>query len=184
MLEKLSNLAKFNSGLIISRERPKCNDSAQYRVLNYRCIDENGVVDIRALDVMDLNRDIDDKFITRLNDIVVKLVHPFKAALIEKDMCGILITSNFCKITCEDKILPEYLVAYLNSRVIEKKLSKEAKNQTMNQVNIRDLEKIEIEMHDKHKQKIIASIYQSYIKKIKITNEILKAEEKIIKNIC
>lgn len=183
MIVKLSEVVKFYSGLIVSRERADLYKKAQYNALNYKSITENGNIDISKLDKLDLNNDINDKFITKENDVILKLAYPFKAVLIDKTEIGIVITSNFCKLICNDRILPEYLIACLNSEKIDRKLKIESKNQIISQISIKDLEKIEIEIYDMQKQKTIANLYNDYLKKIKLTNMILEKEKSIIKNI-
>lgn len=183
MIMRLFDVVKFHSGLIISRERTTLHSTSQYNVLNYRCLTDTGSIDISKLDRLDLNKNIDEKFITKENDILIKLVYPFKAVLISKKEIGLLVTSNFCKIICSDKILPEYLIACLNSEKIDKKLKIESKNQSVNQISIKDLEKVEIEICDIQKQKIIAGLYNYYLKKMQLTKKILEKEQNIIKNI-
>ena len=94
-----------------------------------------------------------------------------------------MITSNFCKIICSDKILPEYLIACLNSKIIDKKLKVESKNQSISQISIKDLENVEIELYDTKKQRIIANLYNEKKKKIQLTKIILEKEQRIIQNI-
>ena len=183
MIVKLCKLVKFYNGLIISREKTALKNKTIYNVLNYKSITENGEIDLGRLDRLYLNDDINDKFISKENDIILKMVYPFRAVLINKKETGILITSNFCKLICNDRILPEYLIACLNSEKIDRKLKIESKNQIISQISIKDLEKVEIEIYDIQKQKIIANLYNDYLKKIKLTNMILEKEKSIIKNI-
>lgn len=183
MRSKLSKVVKFYSGLIISRERALKYTKVRYNVINYKCITNTGCIDTNKLDILDLNANINEKFIAKENDVILKLVYPFKAILIKEKEKGTLITSNFCKIVCSDRILPEYLVACLNSEKIDRILKIESKNQIINQISIKDLEKIEIEMYDIEKQKIIANLYNDYLKRIQLTTTILEREQKIMKNI-
>ena len=183
MLVKLFDVVKFNSGLIISREKNTLNAKTQYNVLNYKSITEDGSIDINKLDKIDLNENINEKFITKINDVIIKLVYPYKSVLISEIEEGFLVTSNFCKIICGDKILPEYLIACLNSEKIEKKLKIESKNQSISQISIKDLEKVEIELYEIEKQKKIASLYNNCLKRIQLTKTILDKEQKIIKSI-
>lgn len=183
MVIKLVEVAKFYSGLIISRERTNLYSKTQYNVLNYKSITNHGSIDINRLDKLDLKENISTKFITKENDIILKLVYPFRAVLISKSETGIIVTSNFCKIICSDRVLPEYLIACLNSEKIDRKLKIESKNQSINQISIKDLERIEIEMYGIDKQKLIANLYDSYLKRIQLTKIILEKEQKIIKNI-
>lgn len=183
MFVKLGEIVKISSGLIVSRERTSSSNRRIYNVLNYRGIDGEGNIILSALDRIDLNNKIDEKFITKENDVIMKMTYPFKALLIKKQEENLLITSNFCKIICLNKILPEYLVACLNSDKISKKLKVESKNQTINQISIKDLAGIEIELYDIEKQKKIAITYMNYLKRIQLTRMILEKEQKIIKNI-
>lgn len=183
MIEKLSEIVKIHSGLIISRERAIMYRKTQYNVLNYRSVTDEASIDVDRLDKLFLNDNINKKFITNENDIIIKTVYPFKAVLISKKETGILVTSNFCKIVCSDRILPEYLVACLNSEKIDRILKIESKNQSMNQISIKDLEKIEIEVYSTDKQKAIANLYNNYLKRIQLTKTILEKEQRIIKNI-
>ena len=152
-------------------------------MLNYKSITDDGSIDINKLDKLDLKENISTKFITKENDIIIKLVYPFKAVLISKSEIGIVVTSNFCKIICSDKVLPEYLIACLNSEKIDRNLKIESKNQTISQISIKDLEKVEIELHDIENQKRIANIYMNFLKRIQLTKTILEKEQRIIKNI-
>ena len=183
MYVKLVELVNLSSGLILSREKATSNNRREYGVLNYKSVGENGDITLSTLDKLDLKNTIDEKFITKENDIIVKLTYPFKAILIKNREEGLLITSNFCKIACSNKILPEYLVACLNSDKISRELKVESKNQTINQISIKDLAGIEIELYDIEKQKKIAITYMNYLKRIQLTRMILEKEQKIIKNI-
>lgn len=183
MFVKLGEIVKISSGLIISREKTSSSNRRIYNVLNYRSIDGDGNIILSALDRIDLNNRIDEKFITKENDIIVKLTYPFKAILIKKCEEGLLITSNFCKIACSNKILPEYLAVCLNSEMIDRVLRIESKNQTINQISIKDLARLEIKLLDLEMQKKIAITYMNYLKRIQLTRMILEKEQKIIKNI-
>ncbi len=183
MYVELDEIVKISSGLIISRERTSSGNRRMYDVLNYRSIDEDGNIVLSALDKLNLSNRIDEKFITKESNIIMKMAYPFKAILIGKQEENLLITSNFCKIICLNKVLPEYLVACLNSDKISRKLKVESKNQTINQISIKDLAGIEIELCDIEKQKKIAITYMNYLKRIQLTKMILEKEQKIIKNI-
>lgn len=183
MKEKLKDIVKFYSGLIISREKTSLQSKVHYDVLNYKSLADYVNIDLNKLEKVYTKEDVNIKYITKKNDIILKLVYPFKAILISEKESGILITSNFCKIICSDKVLPEYLIACLNSEKIDKKLKVESKNQSVNQISIKDLENVEIELYDIQKQKIIARLYNDYLKKIQLTKKILEKEQKIIKNI-
>ena len=111
MFVKLGEIVRISSGLIISREKTSSSNRRIYNVLNYRSIDGDGNIILSALDRIDLNNKIDEKFITKENDVIMKMTYPFKAILIKKQEENLLITSNFCKIICLNKVLPEYLVA-------------------------------------------------------------------------
>lgn len=180
---RLDELVNISSGLIISREKTSSSNRRTYNVLNYRGIDGDGNIVLSMLDKLELSNSIDEKFITKKNDIIVKMAYPFKAVLIGKQEENLLITSNFCKITCLDKILPEYLVACLNSEWIGRILRVESKNQTINQISIKELAGLKIKLYDLKKQKIIADMYMKYLKKIQLTKMILEKEQKILKNI-
>ena len=180
---KLKDIVKFYSGLIISRQKAYSKSKILYSVLNYKSITDSLNIDINKLDKVYTKEEVDKKYITNKNDIIIKLVYPFKAILIREKKSGILITSNFCKIICSDKILPEYLIACLNSKIIDKKLKVESKNQSISQISIKDLENVEIELYDTKKQRIIANLYNDYLKKIQLTKIILEKEQRIIQNI-
>lgn len=184
MKKQLGSIVKFNSGLIIAREKSiDENSSIQYKVLNYKCIDEHGIINDNLLDIENFKDKIDNKYLTKNQDIIVKLVEPFTPIMIDGEHEEIVITSNFCKITCSEEVLPEFLIACLNSNMVAKFLRLEAKNQTFRQISIKELEKIEIEIFDKGKQMMIAQIYNMNLQKISLTKQILKKEQDILKNI-
>lgn len=183
MYVKLEELVNISSGLIVSRERTSSSNRRIYDVLNYRSIDGDGNIVLSILDKLELSNSIDEKFITKEKDIVVKMAYPFKAVLIKKHEEGLLITSNFCKIVCSNKILPEYLVACLNSEMVDRILRIESKNQTINQISIKELLRLEIKLYDLEMQKKIAMTYMNCLKRIQLTKMVLEKEQKIIRNI-
>ena len=71
---KLKDIVKFYSGLIISRQKAYSKSKILYSVLNYKSITDSLNIDINKLDKVYTKEEVDKKYITNKNDIIIKLV--------------------------------------------------------------------------------------------------------------
>ena len=112
---KLGEMAKVRSGLVLSRKQTRGPTGIRYPLLNLRSISSDGSIDRRQLDVFDAEERLAPEYVSRVDDVVVRMSSPYTAVLIDETSANIVISSNFIIIRCNKRIiLPEYLFWLLN----------------------------------------------------------------------
>ena len=107
---KLGEMANVRSGLVLSRKQARGSTGIRYPLLNLRSICSDGSIDRHQLDVFDAVEHLAPEYVSRVDDVVVRMSSPYTAVLIEEASAGIVVSSNFIIIHCNKSIiLPEYL---------------------------------------------------------------------------
>lgn len=125
---------------------------------------------------------LDENRLTRVGDIVMKLSSPYNAVLIDKDHEGMLV-SSFCVIIRDVyEVLPEYLVAFLNSKVCQDQIAKLVIGKTTmaNVISNEKIYRISIPVPNYEKQREIGGFFSLLMKKSKLFSKMLKLENEKI----
>jgi restriction endonuclease S subunit len=119
----------------------------------------------------------DERKLTHEGDIVIKLTQPFSACLIGKDDCGLLV-SSFCAIIRGNKsVVPEYLVAYLNSYKGVRQVTSMMAGSTISTISLKNVGALSIPIPSVGKQKEIGKAYENRIKAIQLADRLKELEE-------
>ena len=114
---KLRDLASVRSGLVLSRKQSKEPTNDRYPLINLRCIQQEGIIDLTRQTSTRQKSRLKDEYLSQRGDIVVRLTAPGTAVLIDDTTAGMVISSNFVVIRTEDGLLlPEYLFWLLNTQ--------------------------------------------------------------------
>ena len=112
---KLGEMANVRSGLVLSRKQARRSTGIRYPLLNLRSISAEGSIDRSQLDVFDAVEYLASEYVSRVDDVIVRMSSPYTAVLIDETSAGIVISSNFIIIHCNKSIIfPEYLFWLLN----------------------------------------------------------------------
>ena len=112
---KLGEMAIVRSGLVLARKQARGSTGIRYPLLNLRSISPEGSIDHSQLDVFDAVEHLASEYVSRVDDVIVRMSSPYTAVLIDETSAGIVISSNFIIIHCNKSIiLPEYLFWLLN----------------------------------------------------------------------
>ena len=123
----------------------------------------------------------DAKRITKENDIIIKVTPPFAAALVDKNHEGLLV-SSFCMILNElpNEILPEYLVAYLNSENGVAQVTSSMSGSTISTISVASFRKIMIPVPSIGEQESIAKAFKTYLGNIELSKKLIElSKEKV-----
>ena len=116
---KIGALADVRSGLVLSRKQSKEPTDYRYSLINLRCIQPEGIIDLNESDIYEAKEPLKEEYLSQRGDIVVRLTAPYTAVLIDDTTSGMVISSNFVVIRIEDKqLLPEYLFWLLNTQKV------------------------------------------------------------------
>lgn len=172
---------KITGGQIINRVLSSGNDTVESRGTIVAKTISSGYIKDEDIVINSYKTKCDQKRITKLNDIVIKITPPFAAALVDKEHEGLLV-SSFCMIlnNLPEKLLPEYLTAYLNSEEGVKQVTSSMSGSTIATINVTSLKNISIPVPSIDKQKQIGDAFVKYLKNIELTNKlILFSKEKV-----
>lgn len=118
---ELSAVADIRSGLVLSRKLARKKTEFHYPLLNLKSFNDDATLNMQTLDVFDSTEALNDDYLTHIGDIIVRTSSPYTALLIDEKTSGMVVSSNFVIIRCDNKLLlPEYLYWYLNTSKIKK----------------------------------------------------------------
>lgn len=119
----LGTVAAIRSGLVLSRKLSRELSSYRYPLLNLRAIHPDGYILPDSLEVFYATELLRQEYLTQQGDIIIRLSIPYTAILIDTDMTGMVVSSNFAIIRLNQKyMLPEYLLWLLNTPDIKRKI--------------------------------------------------------------
>ena len=181
LIEKLEKYVEITSGQIMTRITAKEDIDEKigsWRVLIPKAITSEGTILPNELPMEDLKAKPDEKRITALNDIVIKLSTPFDSAIITEETVGCIVPS-FCAIIRNNGELDiDYLRAFLNSKVCKEQLRQKVSGAVMSILSIGKIKEVEIPIPDKKEQKDIGDRYVSVQEKMDVIRKIVELENK------
>lgn len=176
----INDIAEVGSGLVIARKKSIYKKDAlkSYKQLNLRAINKNGYIIESELEVLDAKEIIDEYYLTHKGDIIIRLTDPFTAVYIDKDMEGIVISSNFCIVRCKENYSGEFLTYYINSDKAKKELFSNLQGSIMKNINMTAIAELEIPNVPYDKQLIMGNLLVAQTKKLIILDKIKELEIK------
>jgi len=159
----LSVIASINVGLIVARiSKPtevRSKGHLKYRYITLSSAENGMAIDESKLREFEAEKEVDEKFITRLDDIVIGISSPHSIVQIDKQAEGLVIPSQFAVIrTTSEAVLPKYLIAYMNSDEVREKIEQMSRGVLVKTINAVALQSLEIKMPNMTKQNKIAKL--------------------------
>lgn len=109
----INDIAVVRTGLVTARKKKDVASlrTYKYKLLNLRCISNEGYIDTNYIETYELSEELKDDYLTRMEDILVRLSAPYTAVLINKpELCGIVVPSHFAIIRVDERYaLPGYV---------------------------------------------------------------------------
>ena len=153
----LGTVAAIRSGLVLSRKLSREISSYRYPLLNLRAIHPDGYILPDSLEVFYATELLRQEYLTQQGDIIIRLSIPYTAILIDTDMTGMVVSSNFAIIRLNQKyMLPEYLLWLLNTPDTKRKIYENATSNMLGAVNARFLADFELAILSVEDQRKIA----------------------------
>ena len=184
---KLSEVADIRSGLILSRKIDHEKTAYTYPLLNLKSLNTDATINMETLDVFSASEKLNKEYLTRQDDIIVRMSIPYTAVLINKDTEGMIISSNFVIIRCKaEKILPDYLFWYLNTEDIKKDILKNSARNMLAAIRPQYFSDLELLLPSFKQQRLIADINLTAREEIellkKLQNQKIKYYQKSLDN--
>lgn len=157
---KLGTVATIRSGLVLSRKLSRELSPFRYPLLNLRAIHPDGYILPGSLEVFYATEPLRQEYLTQQGDIIIRLSIPYTAILIDANMVGMVVSSNFAIIRLnQDYMLPEYLLWLLNTLDIQKKIYESSSSNMLSAVRPTFFAELEILPLTLSGQEKIAKLY-------------------------
>lgn len=176
---KISEIADIQSGLVLSRKAANEKTNAySYKRLTLRSVTEDRLLDTYSFEAYEASEPIDEQFLTRENDIVVRLFAPVCATLITKEHEGMVVPSQLAVIRLKDgcPYLPGYLSVYLTNERSLENLIEGAGMAAQKIIKVGNVTELEIPCLPIEKQKMISDIANEQLNIVALYKKIIEQE--------
>lgn len=181
-MQRLGELCKISSGLVFKRkEAPPDVSGYEYKLINLKSIQDSGTINRDLIDDFTSIEEIPNKYIAQKGDVIIRLSSPFTAACVDKGVEGSIITSLFAILRLNDPcILPKYLSLVLNSEMMQRQYSREARGSALQMIRTSALKNYMISIPSVDTQEKMIKINQLALKEINLLMQL--SEEKKLYN--
>lgn len=155
-------MSKVRAGLVLSRKKSTDEKAIKQikHVLNIKNIESNGTFGHAEYESFEAKEVIEEQYISKQGDIVMRLSYPYTAVLIDEAHEGLVIPSHFAIIRVEAVgILPEYLAWYLNQERVKQELKSKQSGTSNLTTNKKVLEALDIQVLSQEKQEELIQLY-------------------------
>jgi len=168
---KLSDVVEIKMGLPLSRKK---GEKFKYKLLTLRCFEKRGIyLNDNCLDEYLASERVDN-YLTKKDDVVVRLREPIKAIYIEKE---VLVPSTMIILRAKKDINMKFLAYYLNTKEVQKQLHKNIEGSYIKMVGSRDIKDLKINLPSKQIQNKIVDILDLQEKELSLYEELIKQKE-------
>lgn len=176
ILKKLGELFLVSSGLVLKRKEAPPNTSGfEYKILTLRSVNTLGFIEKESLDNFVSIEEVDDKYVAKTGDIIVRLSFPFTSAVIDENIEGTIITSLFAILKSKNgTLLPEYVTTFLNSEWMKKQYAKDASGSALQMIKTSSIKDYEITIPEVQKQKSIIEVNKLMMRELVLLEDLIK----------
>jgi restriction endonuclease S subunit len=181
---KLANISEIQTGLVLARKRAvaKDKDTTKYKALTLKSFDPSGFLELNSLDWFISKGKLEERYLTKKGDIIIRLTNPYTALPIETNSEGLVIPSNFAIIRLIDNSFSSnYVSLVLNSENIEKIFHQSAVSSTIPLIKTSQLRDIEINHKPIEIQEKIVELNRLQQKEGKLLNELNEQKRNLAK---
>jgi restriction endonuclease S subunit len=168
--------------LVLSRKRAESKDgeTVKYKLLTLKSFDTRGILNPKLLDEFVSNCQLENKYLTKENDIIIRLTSPYTALVIEANAKGIVIPSNFAIIRLTNDLFhPKYIALCLNSESTNKIFNKSAISTTIPLIKTSFLKNVNIVEKPLNIQKKIVELKGLQNREDILLNNLKQEKEKL-----
>ncbi len=176
---KLSEIADIQTGLVLNRQSAEEKEAKyHYQRLNLRALTEGSLLDSSSFESYHTYKPVDDTFLTKENDIIIRLYFPVCTTLITKENAGLVVPSQLAIIRIKDdnSILPGYLSAFLSNERSLENMIEGAGMMAQKIIKVGNISELQIPCLPFERQRIISDISQNQLKLNAIYKKIIEQE--------
>lgn len=175
---KLSAFAEIRSGLVLARKQSETPTANNYKLLILKSINQNGYIDIDLLENYYATEDLNENYITRRGDIIIRISSPYTAVLIDESTSGLVVSSYFTIIrSSKNKLMPEYLYWLLNNEETFKTIQRNNFGNILGSIRPQFFSDMEIDLLPLPEQEKIAQLNLLFKQEKKLLLELIEQKE-------
>jgi restriction endonuclease S subunit len=185
-LIELSKICEINAGLVLKRKEARESNGSlnMYKAITLKSFEDDAWINNDYLDKYYSIEQLDDKYLTKEHDVIIRLSYPYTAIHITKAFEGIVVPSLFAIIkTKEDQLDPGYLSFVLNSDAIKQTYYRNAMGSTVPVIRMQTIKDTEVPLLPLTKQQTISKLYELMIKEKRLHQLMTSNKEKYNKEI-
>ena len=148
------------------------------KILVPKAID-NGLIDHSLLQSVKLERDVKDKFYTKMGDVIMKLSTPYDSCTIDREEDEGLIVPSFSVIIrgIKDGYDPYFIMAFLSSKYAWNQIERLRSGRVISILSNDSVSELEIPDFSKVEVRKISQIYKKYLYFKRLSSEIIELEK-------
>ena len=183
----LVQAANISSGLVINRYTMRNKDSLLKNPYIYYHITlksvENNNIDLDLLEKIESEREINDKYLLKKGDIIIKLAPPYNAALVDFEHDHVIVPQNFAIIRTNENFDSEYLSYILNSKNIQNQLLRRVEGGSLQIIKIKSLNEVKIKSINLDMQVKYAKLFRLISQRKSLKKRNIELEELLTENL-
>jgi len=178
-MTKLNELFTINSGVVFKRlEAPPGAPGHKYKIITLKSINELGYIDNEYFDYFNSKKEIAEKHIAKVGDVIVRLSNPYIAAYINEETEGAVISSLFAILRPKgNQVLSEYASIFLNSDYMKRQYHRDASGSALQMIKTSSLKDYKVIIPTKEKQKAIIEISKLSIRELHLMERLLEQKQ-------
>jgi len=184
---RLGEIATIRTGLVLGRKKAGAGNDIKgsYKLLTLKNISDDGEIDTSSIDTFDSNEILDERYLTKEGNILIRLNHPYTTVYIDKAQVGLLIPSYFAIIEIKDaNYLPQYITWYLNTERIKHDLERAHAGSRIPTTNQNTLKQLSIDEINLSKQKVLIELYKLHRQEKQLYEQLIQEKNILFKGIA
>lgn len=171
----LRRFDKSKKSLEISKQTADLRGKIYYHI-TLKGVEDN-IIDSKLLESIKMEKEVNERYLLKKGDIVMKLTPPYSAAVVSFDCENLLAPSNFAIIRLKEEFDPEYLSFVLNGKNTRKQLQRLVEGTTVQVIKISNLKELKLRRRTITEQKKYAKLSSLLSKRLELRNRTLQIEE-------
>ena len=156
---RLGDVATVRCGLVLSRKQSPTPTDARYRLLNLRSINADGCVEMAMLDEYYAVESLSSEYLSQVGDVIVRLTAPYTAILVDDEIAGMVVSSNFVIIRPNPRqLIAGYLAWLLNTRKAKRVIFENTSSNMLGAINPKYFACMEVALLSIDRQSAIADL--------------------------
>lgn len=129
------------------------------------------------------NKEIDEKYLLKKGDIILRLTPPYTSQLIEFTKENTTTTSNYAIIKVKPEYSPEIINFYLNSEYTKKQIYQTADETSIKAIKIKNIKEFNIKQVKQENKESYIQLIKTYKKKKQLIEQQLEIEKDLLEEI-